>query len=58
MFRQRPHTVAVCIPGTGHGVHLEQPDVLRQVLQVPGVPERSGVVIRRRWRRITSAWRA
>ncbi|MFB8035831.1 alpha/beta fold hydrolase [Streptomyces sp. NPDC056004] len=33
MFRQRPHTVAVSIPGTGHDVHLEQPDVLRQVLQ-------------------------
>ncbi|MGW2105742.1 alpha/beta fold hydrolase, partial [Streptomyces sp. NPDC001948] len=33
MFRQRPHTVAVSIPGTGHDVHLERPDVLRQVLQ-------------------------
>lgn len=33
MFRKRPHTVAVSIPGTGHDVHLEQPDVLRQVLQ-------------------------
>lgn len=28
MLRQRPDTVAVNIPETGHDVHLEQPDVL------------------------------
>lgn len=33
MFRPRPHTVDVSIPGTGHDVRPEQPDVLRQVLK-------------------------
>jgi pimeloyl-ACP methyl ester carboxylesterase len=33
MFRRRPETVALSIPGTGHDVHLERPDVLRRVLR-------------------------
>ncbi|MCG7523736.1 alpha/beta hydrolase [Streptomyces sp. OfavH-34-F] len=33
MFRRRPGTVAVSVPGAGHDVHLERPDVLRHVLR-------------------------
>ncbi|MET9919627.1 alpha/beta hydrolase [Streptomyces sp. NPDC006435] len=33
MLRQRPGTVAMSIPGTGHDLHLERPDVLRAVLE-------------------------
>jgi pimeloyl-ACP methyl ester carboxylesterase len=33
MLRQRPETVALSVPGTGHDVHLERPDVLRHVLR-------------------------
>ncbi|MFF5701878.1 alpha/beta fold hydrolase [Streptomyces sp. NPDC012794] len=32
MLRRRPQTVALSVPGTGHDVHLERPDVLRRVL--------------------------
>ncbi|MFI8101364.1 alpha/beta fold hydrolase [Streptomyces sp. NPDC086023] len=32
MLRRRPRTVALSVPGTGHDVHLERPDVLRRVL--------------------------
>ncbi|RSS45961.1 alpha/beta fold hydrolase [Streptomyces sp. WAC08241] len=32
MLRRRPETVALSVPGTGHDVHLERPDVLRHVL--------------------------
>ncbi|MFE5560217.1 alpha/beta fold hydrolase [Streptomyces sp. NPDC056544] len=32
MLQQRPATVAVSIPGTGHDLHLERPDVLQQLL--------------------------
>ncbi|MGW8883036.1 alpha/beta fold hydrolase [Streptomyces sp. NPDC055749] len=33
MLRLRPETVALSVPGTGHDVHLERPDVLRHVLR-------------------------
>ncbi|MEU6366649.1 alpha/beta hydrolase [Streptomyces sp. NPDC046931] len=33
MFQQRPDMVAMSIPEAGHDVHLEHPDLLRQVLQ-------------------------
>ncbi|MFD3679130.1 alpha/beta fold hydrolase [Streptomyces sp. NPDC058613] len=33
MLRQQPDTTAVSVPGTGHDVHLEQPDVLHRLLQ-------------------------
>ncbi|MEU3771807.1 alpha/beta hydrolase [Streptomyces sp. NPDC032472] len=33
MLRLRPDTAAVSIPGTGHDLHLERTDVLRQVLE-------------------------
>lgn len=41
MLRLRPDTAAVSIPGTGHDLHLERTDVLRQVLQdfLSGIPE-------------------
>jgi pimeloyl-ACP methyl ester carboxylesterase len=32
MLRQRPTTVAVSIPGTGHDLHLEQPGTFHAVL--------------------------
>ncbi|MET9604882.1 alpha/beta hydrolase [Streptomyces sp. NPDC006512] len=32
MLRRRPDTLAVSVPGTGHDVHLEQPDVLHRLL--------------------------
>ncbi|ELS55016.1 putative Hydrolase [Streptomyces viridochromogenes Tue57] len=32
MLRRRPQTLALSVPGTGHDVHLERPDVLRHVL--------------------------
>ncbi|NUP42296.1 MAG: alpha/beta hydrolase [Streptomyces sp.] len=32
MLRQRPATMAMSIPGTGHDLHLEQPEVLHTVL--------------------------
>ncbi|MFJ3876960.1 alpha/beta fold hydrolase [Streptomyces sp. NPDC090077] len=32
MLRQRPETVAVSVPGTGHDVHLERPDTVRRLL--------------------------
>ncbi|MEV5146972.1 alpha/beta hydrolase, partial [Streptomyces sp. NPDC052727] len=28
MLRQRPATMAMSIPGTGHDLHLEQPEIL------------------------------
>lgn len=42
MLRLRPDTAAVSIPGTGHDLHLERTDVLRQVLQdfLSGGPRR------------------
>ncbi|MFJ4082980.1 alpha/beta fold hydrolase [Streptomyces iakyrus] len=33
MLQQRPGTVALSVPGAGHDVHLERPEVLRQVLR-------------------------
>ncbi|VEI92784.1 Uncharacterised protein [Nocardiopsis dassonvillei] len=33
MFRLRPDTTAVSIPGTGHDVHLERTDTLRRIIQ-------------------------
>ena len=33
MFRLRPDTTAVSIPGTGHDVHLERTDALQRILQ-------------------------
>ncbi|MER6146084.1 alpha/beta hydrolase [Streptomyces sparsogenes] len=33
MLHQRPETLAMSIPGAGHDIHLEQPNVLRQALQ-------------------------
>jgi pimeloyl-ACP methyl ester carboxylesterase len=33
MLRRQPGTTAVSVPGTGHDVHLERPDVLRQLFQ-------------------------
>src|SRR6185295_4197526 len=33
MLSRQPGTTAVSIPGTGHDLHLERPDVLRQLLQ-------------------------
>ena len=32
MLRQRPATMAMSIPGTGHDLHLEQPEALHTVL--------------------------
>ncbi|MFE7035748.1 alpha/beta fold hydrolase [Streptomyces sp. NPDC057621] len=32
MLRQRPATTAMSIPGTGHDLHLEQPEILRTAL--------------------------
>jgi pimeloyl-ACP methyl ester carboxylesterase len=32
MLRQRPATLAVSIPGTGHDLHLEQPGILHTAL--------------------------
>lgn len=32
MFRHRPDTTALSIPGTGHDVHLERPDALHHAL--------------------------
>ena len=32
MFRQRPATMAMSIPGTGHDLHLEQPEALHTAL--------------------------
>ncbi len=32
MLRQRPATMAMCIPGTGHDLHLEQPEILHSAL--------------------------
>jgi pimeloyl-ACP methyl ester carboxylesterase len=32
MLRQRPATMAMSIPGTGHDLHLEQPGILHTVL--------------------------
>lgn len=32
MLRDRPDTVAVSIPGTGHDLHLQQPDALRAIV--------------------------
>ncbi|WP_369171031.1 alpha/beta fold hydrolase [Streptomyces sp. R28] len=34
MLRQRPDTVSLSIPGTGHDLHLEQPDALHTALSV------------------------
>ncbi|MGW6688671.1 alpha/beta fold hydrolase [Streptomyces sp. NPDC054961] len=33
MLQQRPGTVALSVRGTGHDLHLEQPDALREALQ-------------------------
>lgn len=33
MLRLRPQTVALSVPGTGHDVHLERPDVLLDLLR-------------------------
>ncbi|MFF2148038.1 alpha/beta fold hydrolase [Kitasatospora sp. NPDC058190] len=33
MLRRRPGTVAVSVSGAGHDVHLEHPEILRQMLQ-------------------------
>ncbi|MER5777356.1 alpha/beta hydrolase [Streptomyces sp. NPDC002039] len=33
MLQQRPGTVAVSVPRAGHDVHLEHPEILRQMLQ-------------------------
>lgn len=32
MLRERPETVAVCVPGTGHDLHLQQPDALHAAI--------------------------
>lgn len=32
MLRQRPDTMAMSIPGTGHDLHLEQPGLLHTAL--------------------------
>ncbi|WP_371131939.1 alpha/beta fold hydrolase [Streptomyces sp. cf386] len=32
MLRQRPDTLALSIPGTGHDLHLEQPGILHAAL--------------------------
>lgn len=32
MLRQRPATMAMSIPGTGHDLHLEQPKILHAAL--------------------------
>lgn len=32
MLRQRPATMAMSIPGTGHDLHLEQPEILHTAL--------------------------
>ncbi|QEU83459.1 alpha/beta fold hydrolase [Streptomyces viridosporus] len=32
MFRQRPATMAMSIPGTGHDLHLEEPEILHTAL--------------------------
>ncbi|WP_329454026.1 alpha/beta fold hydrolase [Streptomyces sp. NBC_01497] len=32
MLRQRPTTVALSVPGTGHDLHLEHPDALHTAL--------------------------
>lgn len=32
MLRQRPSTIAMSIPGTGHDLHLEQPEILHTAL--------------------------
>lgn len=48
MLRERPATVAVSIPGTGHDLHLEQPEVLNSLLSgfLDGVTDhRCGVVV-------------
>ncbi|MGW1892362.1 alpha/beta fold hydrolase [Streptomyces sp. NPDC002004] len=33
MFQQQPEMVALSIPGAGHDVHLEHPDILQQALR-------------------------
>ncbi|MBK3641057.1 alpha/beta fold hydrolase [Streptomyces sp. MBT33] len=33
MLQQRPATVAMSLPGAGHDLHLEQPDILLKALQ-------------------------
>lgn len=33
MLRQRPTTLAMSVPGTGHDLHLERPDVLHGVIE-------------------------
>jgi hypothetical protein len=33
MLQQRPETVAMSIPGTGHDLHPERPDILRAALE-------------------------
>lgn len=43
MLEQRPDTVAVSIPGAGHDLHLERPDVLRELLE-PFLHDRAGGV--------------
>ena len=32
MLRRRPATMALSIPGTGHDLHLEQPEILHSVV--------------------------
>ncbi|MFD7694681.1 alpha/beta fold hydrolase [Streptomyces sp. NPDC059805] len=32
MLRRRPDTLALCVPGTGHDLHLDQPGVLHTAL--------------------------
>lgn len=32
MLRGRPDTLALCVPGTGHDLHLDQPGVLHTAL--------------------------
>lgn len=33
MLQQRPETVAMSVPGTGHDLHLERPDILLEALE-------------------------
>ncbi|MFF8293572.1 alpha/beta fold hydrolase [Streptomyces sp. NPDC016309] len=33
MFQHRPETVAMSVPGTGHDLHLERPDILVEALE-------------------------
>jgi pimeloyl-ACP methyl ester carboxylesterase len=33
MLARRPPTVAVSVPGTGHDLHMERPEILHELLE-------------------------